>query len=351
MSSAAAAIGFPAVVSRPHRQLVSGQCACSGPPRQVIAADGPPSSSSSRVVVVSHGSQRGSQTQMASLPHGSRFFAGGSGSIPSREEDVSTSGRAANVLVCFRSSSSSRGFGPWALGNRQRRDNAGPEVLRALNPNNAKSAAFVSREQSLEAPHSEGDGKGDVEPLLGPAETGAQQANESEKTLRTMEEIVTVVAQRSKATEDVRSGEDPSLPTMEDIVAAAAQEGVKLQVKSFGPTFEIIVSNLDETVVFGKAEGWTKWWWPKGKILHLESVKLERGLSKQVGNVFGAGFFVGASTLRFGLDQGCKTAELLAIYDDEVAHGKVSHRPAFYFRSFCCLFGQSSVLMPHHYSI
>ncbi|CAM6093626.1 unnamed protein product [Calypogeia fissa] len=326
------ALGSPSNYGQP----VSIKSTYSCPALQVVTSDGSSFSSSSSsssllLVGVAHILQKpSSQTQISLRGYGSSDFFAGGGLTSSREDDVSTSGRTlGNVLVrTIRIGSSNR-----LQSKRTSKSNAGPDVLPSLNPNEAEKAGpFVAPEQILEAPSPYPEGNEDENPDLDvtEAEGGAEEGTENENSLRSMEEVeerlAALASQKSnkRAEEVVVSlGEDPSLPTMEDIIATAAQEGVKLQVLTFGPTFQIVVSNLDETHVFGKADGWITRWWPKGKILHLEAIRLERGSSKDVGNVGGAGFFVGAATLRYGFDQGCRTAELLAIYDDKVTHSKL----------------------------
>jgi hypothetical protein len=243
----------------------------------------------------------------------STFFtsSGRGGGTTYREDDVSTSGRTADVCTRVRSKKASE-----LQSKEDDLSESGSSTVSTIDQN---------LEAPLPSPSDDANADGDEDGDLTTGEGVTERGEEDETSLGTMAETLTAFAQQNEnKPQEITNRQDAALPTMQDIVARAAQEGVKLQVRTFGPTFQITVSNMDESTVFGKADGFIKWWWPKGKILHLESVKLQRGLSKQVGNVFGAGFFVGAATLRYGLDEGCRTAELLAIYDDEMSHEKVS---------------------------
>ncbi|GBG69195.1 hypothetical protein CBR_g3894 [Chara braunii] len=78
-----------------------------------------------------------------------------------------------------------------------------------------------------------------------------------------------------------------------------------------------------ESVEVGMAEGWVMPWFG-GNILHMDKVRLRReGLGSGSGWIRTAGFFIGAACMRYGFDQRCVRAELLAINDSDDYHRKL----------------------------
>ncbi|KAG6549058.1 hypothetical protein Mapa_009501 [Marchantia paleacea] len=134
------------------------------------------------------------------------------------------------------------------------------------------------------------------------------------------DERVTIVGSSDEKTEKLQSDDEP-LPTMEEIQEVAKEQGLKIEVRTLGPWFQINLMSADEKLTMGSAEGFETWW-TEGKILHLESVRLTRDAPKGV-SVLGPGFLVGAACVRYGLDKNCPKAELLAINDDETTHSKL----------------------------
>ncbi|KAL3694497.1 hypothetical protein R1sor_008148 [Riccia sorocarpa] len=120
--------------------------------------------------------------------------------------------------------------------------------------------------------------------------------------------------------EEVLESDDEPLPTMEDIQEVAKEQGLKVEVRSLGPWFQINLMNADETVTMGSAEGFETRW-TEGKILHLEAIRLTRAAKSS--SMLGPGFLVGAAAMRYGLDKNCPKAELLAINDDNETHARL----------------------------
>ncbi|KAI3789175.1 hypothetical protein L2E82_01964 [Cichorium intybus] len=112
-------------------------------------------------------------------------------------------------------------------------------------------------------------------------------------------------------------------PTMSDILETAKAQNLELQLQTVGPFFRITAKSSETNKVLGKAEGMVRVWWKKGKILHLDSIKLTRDTLGMDRSIFGIGLFIGAVMIRYGYDCGCKTAELLAINDSDLYHAKL----------------------------
>ncbi|CAA0830972.1 Unknown protein [Striga hermonthica] len=109
---------------------------------------------------------------------------------------------------------------------------------------------------------------------------------------------------------------------MSDIMSASREQNLEIQLNTFGPFFRIIARSLTTERELGRAEGLVRFWFG-GKILHLDSMRLQRetiGLEK---SIFGIGLFIGAVAIRHGYECGCNKAELLAINDTELYHSKL----------------------------
>ncbi|KAJ0443103.1 hypothetical protein HanRHA438_Chr16g0763741 [Helianthus annuus] len=112
-------------------------------------------------------------------------------------------------------------------------------------------------------------------------------------------------------------------PSMSDILQSSKAQNLDLHLQTLGPFFRITAKSLETNKVLGKAEGVIRVWWKKGKILHLDSIKLTRETLGMDRSIYGIGLFIGAVMIRHGYDCGCKTAELLAINDSDVYHAKL----------------------------
>ncbi|CAI9269707.1 unnamed protein product [Lactuca saligna] len=112
-------------------------------------------------------------------------------------------------------------------------------------------------------------------------------------------------------------------PTMSDILKSSKAQNLELQLQTVGPFFRITAKSFETNKVLGRADGVIRVWWKKGKILHLDSIKLTRETLGMDRSIFGIGLFIGAVMIRHGYDCGCKTAELLAINDSDLYHAKL----------------------------
>lgn len=112
-------------------------------------------------------------------------------------------------------------------------------------------------------------------------------------------------------------------PTMSDILQSSKAQNIDLKLQTLGPFFRITAKSLETNKELGKADGIIRVWWNKGKILHLDSIKLTKETLGMDKSIFGIGLFIGAVMIRYGYDCGCKTAELLAINDSDLYHTKV----------------------------
>uniref|UniRef100_A0ACD5TC71 Uncharacterized protein n=1 Tax=Avena sativa TaxID=4498 RepID=A0ACD5TC71_AVESA len=113
-------------------------------------------------------------------------------------------------------------------------------------------------------------------------------------------------------------------PTMADIMAASRAQGLRVSLRTVGPLFRVTATRDGaEKVELGRAEG-AVLPWPGGNVLHLESMRMSRAtLEVPDRPLFGLGIFLGAVAVRHGFDAGCVRAELLAINDSPLYHGKL----------------------------
>ncbi|KAL1557888.1 hypothetical protein AAHA92_08422 [Salvia divinorum] len=117
-------------------------------------------------------------------------------------------------------------------------------------------------------------------------------------------------------------GLEIEVPTMAEIVESSRLQKLDLQLRRFGPFFRITAKSLESGRELGRAEGVIRFWFG-GKILHMDSMKLERETIGMNKSIFGIGLFLGAMAIRFGFDCGCAKAELLAINDTLLYHSKL----------------------------
>ncbi|PIN19763.1 hypothetical protein CDL12_07553 [Handroanthus impetiginosus] len=113
-----------------------------------------------------------------------------------------------------------------------------------------------------------------------------------------------------------------SLPTMSDIINSSRAQNLDLKLQKFGPFFRITAKNLTTERELGKAQGVIRVWFG-GKILHLDSMRLNRETIGMEKSIFGIGLFIGAVAIRYGYECGCEKAELLAINDTDLYHSKL----------------------------
>ncbi|MCO5556450.1 hypothetical protein L7F22_009999 [Adiantum nelumboides] len=111
-----------------------------------------------------------------------------------------------------------------------------------------------------------------------------------------------------------------------DVENAAAQQGLSLHLETVGPFFRIRVINSLSKEVLGTAQGLVKLW-TCGRILHLDSVRLNPASLKAKKPIFGIAFLLGAAAICHGYLKKCVKAELLAIKDTDTYHSKV--KPSF----------------------
>ncbi|KAL5706794.1 hypothetical protein ACHQM5_024916 [Ranunculus cassubicifolius] len=115
---------------------------------------------------------------------------------------------------------------------------------------------------------------------------------------------------------------NPIIPTMSEIIKASKSQNVSIHLQTLGPFFRITAKSLKTNNELGKAEGVIRYWL-RGKILHLDSMKLQKETVGMEKSIFGIGLFIGAVAIRHGYDCGCSVAELLAINDSDLYHSKL----------------------------
>ncbi|KAK6120985.1 hypothetical protein DH2020_045273 [Rehmannia glutinosa] len=109
---------------------------------------------------------------------------------------------------------------------------------------------------------------------------------------------------------------------MSDIMDSSRAQNLDLKLQTFGPFFRITAKSLKTQRELGRAEGVIRVWFG-GKILHLDSMRLQKETIGMEKSIFGIGLFIGAVAIRHGYECGCSKAELLAINDTDLYHAKV----------------------------
>lgn len=113
-----------------------------------------------------------------------------------------------------------------------------------------------------------------------------------------------------------------TFPTMSEILESSRSQNLDLKLQTLGPFFRITAKSLETQKELGRAEGFIRVWL-RGRVLHLDSIRLRRETIGMEKSIFGIGLFIGAVAIRYGYDCGCKTAELLAINDSDIYHHKL----------------------------
>ncbi|XVE49329.1 hypothetical protein DITRI_Ditri01bG0074100 [Diplodiscus trichospermus] len=121
---------------------------------------------------------------------------------------------------------------------------------------------------------------------------------------------------------DIKEAATSTLPSMSDILASSKSQNLDLQLQTLGPFFRVTAKSLDTNRELGRAEGLIRVWFG-GRILHLDSLRLNRETLGMERSIFGIGLFIGAVAIRYGYDCACKTTELLAINDSDLYHSKL----------------------------
>ncbi|KAH0920852.1 hypothetical protein HID58_020870 [Brassica napus] len=118
-------------------------------------------------------------------------------------------------------------------------------------------------------------------------------------------------------------GEPRSLPSMSDILTSSKARNLDLKIQTLGPFFRVTGKNADTGSEVGRAEGVVRPWFGRGLVLHLDTIKLTKETMVMDKSLLGVGLYVGAVAIRHGYDCGCRTAQLLAIYDSDLYHSKL----------------------------
>ncbi|KAK9129682.1 hypothetical protein Sjap_010169 [Stephania japonica] len=116
--------------------------------------------------------------------------------------------------------------------------------------------------------------------------------------------------------------EAAALPSMSEIMESSRLQKLDLRLQTLGPYFRVTAISVETKRELGRAEGFTRYWLG-GKILHLDSIRLQKETLGMEKSIFGIGLFIGAVAIRHGFDNGCRTAELLAINDSDLYHSKL----------------------------
>jgi hypothetical protein len=117
--------------------------------------------------------------------------------------------------------------------------------------------------------------------------------------------------------------------TKDELIDFARNQGLDITLTTLGPGFRSTArSLLNNTHILGYVEGFAR-----GNILHLDkmevfqkAVKSERLNNPQFkggGTSFGVGLLMGYLCVLHGRDKGCRSAEFLAINDDDYLHKRL----------------------------
>lgn len=138
----------------------------------------------------------------------------------------------------------------------------------------------------------------------------------------TIKPLVSSHQETTISTENKRESFEATVPSMSDILESSRAQKLDIRLQKLGPFFRITAISLQTQKELGRAEGLIRVWFG-GKILHLDSIRLQRETLGMEKSIFGIGLFIGAVAIRYGYDCGCKSAQLLAINDSDLYHQKV----------------------------
>ncbi|GKY97257.1 hypothetical protein MPSEU_000684100 [Mayamaea pseudoterrestris] len=123
--------------------------------------------------------------------------------------------------------------------------------------------------------------------------------------------------------------QDVKLFTKEQLHEFAHNQGLEITLTTFGPGFRSTARSLkNRTEILGYVEGFTR-----GNILHLDKMEVFRKIVKRErmnnlqftggGTSLGVGLLMGYLCVLHGREAGCKSAEFLAIDDDDFLHKRL----------------------------
>ncbi|GIL57939.1 hypothetical protein Vafri_13126 [Volvox africanus] len=142
------------------------------------------------------------------------------------------------------------------------------------------------------------------------------------------------------------------LVTLEEVQRAAKRRGLAISVKELGPFYRIVCRDgSEEGQVLGVTSGFVAPWFG---IMHCDTLQIfTRGLKGDAGQrirggVLGLGLLLGGATFTHGFYHGCRTAEILAINDNDAWHERlVKYYSYFGFRPVCRVGGNGLADLPH----
>ncbi|GLC38882.1 hypothetical protein PLESTB_001714300 [Pleodorina starrii] len=143
------------------------------------------------------------------------------------------------------------------------------------------------------------------------------------------------------------------LVTLEEVQLAAQRRGLELSVKDLGPFYRVVCRNGGaDGQILGVTNGFVAPWF--GGIMHCDMLQIfTRGLKGDAGErirggLLGLGLLLGGATFAYGYRRGCRTAEILAINDDDAWHERlVRYYSYFGFRTVCKVGGNGLADVPH----
>ncbi|GIL78233.1 hypothetical protein Vretimale_7607 [Volvox reticuliferus] len=142
------------------------------------------------------------------------------------------------------------------------------------------------------------------------------------------------------------------LVTLEEVQRAAKRRGLAVSVKELGPFYRIVCRDGSEDgEILGFTNGFVAPWFG---IMHCDTLQIfTRGLKGDAGQrirggALGLGLLLGGATFTHGFRHGCRTAEILAINDDDAWHERlVKYYSYFGFRPVCRVGGNGLADIPH----
>ena len=115
----------------------------------------------------------------------------------------------------------------------------------------------------------------------------------------------------------------------------AARQGVVVSLTTLGPLYRAVARPLyNQTLILGYVEGFVR---PSGGLLHVDKMEVFRAVVRQCrrdtrdieppftggGTTLGVGLLMGYLCMLHGQEEGCDTAEFLAIDDEDRQHERL----------------------------
>ncbi|KAG2496074.1 hypothetical protein HYH03_005993 [Edaphochlamys debaryana] len=163
--------------------------------------------------------------------------------------------------------------------------------------------------------------------------------------------VICVASARSSAGAGDAAKSGP-LVTLDEVQRAARRRGLDITVKDLGPFYRVVVRDGGpEGKVVGVTTGFVA---PPFGLMHCDTLQIfTKGIKGEEGQrvrggALGLGLLMGGATFAYGNAAGCRTAEILAINDDEHTHARlVKYYSYFGFKPVRTVGGNGLSDLPH----